>query len=338
MSSRLLVLGWHNIEPTWSFDGASTEAGRRGFERQVRWLRRWASVVPLGPALADLAAGRPLPSRAVALTFDDGYLDNATFAAPLLRDAGLTATFFLVPDFLSGTVTVWWEELGRAFAEATVTELRWDGERYDTSNPAARRAARTAVQEPLKLLDARARADAVAELSDRLAPAVHAGSARQFMNWEEAGQLLEAGHDIGSHTCTHPILSREVPTEQGRQLVESRRALEAAFGRTVDLLAYPNGRAVDYSPATLELVAEAGYRYAITTQAGITRRGAAPHAIPRLVVDSGTRVRDALRDLARERIRPSCSLGLDPTTAQPAGGPARGHQQCARGGAEQPKV
>src|SRR5687768_2534006 len=118
MGGRLLILCWHNIEPTWSFPGTSAEAGRRGFERQVRFLRRWANVVPLRPALADLVEGRPLPPRAVALTFDDGYLDNYTVASPILRAAGLPATFFLVPGFLSGTAQAWWEDLGWAFAHA----------------------------------------------------------------------------------------------------------------------------------------------------------------------------------------------------------------------------
>lgn len=299
MSRRLLVLGWHNIEPTWCFPGPSPEAGRRGFERQVRLLRRWATVVPLGQALDDLAAGRPLPPRAVALTFDDGYRDNATFAAPLLAAAELPATFFLVPDFLSGAVDVWWEELGRAFAHATAAELSWHGERYDLSGPAARRVARAAVEERLKVLDRRARAGAVAELADRLAPGAAQGSSRLFMDWEEAGGLVAAGHDIGSHTSSHPILSRELPDEQERQLVESRRALEDAFDRRVDLLAYPNGRGSDYDPATLELTARAGYRYAVTTRAGLVRSGAAPHEVARLVVDPLTPLRHVVRDLVR---------------------------------------
>ena len=141
MSRRLLVLGWHNIEPTWAFAGTSPEAGRRGFEQQVRLLRRFATVVPLRSALADLAEGRPLPRRAVALTFDDGYLDNVTVAAPVLHAAGLPATFFLVPGFLSGTRRVWWEELGLAFVHATAPELDWEGQRYGTADPDARRAA-----------------------------------------------------------------------------------------------------------------------------------------------------------------------------------------------------
>jgi hypothetical protein len=50
------VLGWHNVEPTWFFP-AAPGAGRRGFTRQLAFLRRFANVVPLGTALQALAEG-----------------------------------------------------------------------------------------------------------------------------------------------------------------------------------------------------------------------------------------------------------------------------------------
>lgn len=304
MSRRLLILCWHNIEPTWSFHGTSADAGRRNFERQVRLLRRWASVVPLGRALDDLAAGRALPPRSVALTFDDGYLDNATFAAPLLQAAGLPATFFLLPDFLSGRASAWWEELAQAFTDAKATEVRWDGERYDLSTWEQRRRALAVVVEQLKAVDSRERAGAVVELRERLAPTGGRATKRLFMDWDEARSLLRRGHDIESHTCTHPILGREQAVEQKRQLVESRRSLQQAFDRPIDCLAYPNGRAMDFSATTVELARAAGYRFAVTTQPGMTGSRSTAYTVPRLVVDSETTLRAALRDLVRASIRP----------------------------------
>jgi peptidoglycan/xylan/chitin deacetylase (PgdA/CDA1 family) len=295
MSRRLLVLGWHNIEPTWAFPGPSAEAGRRGFERQVRFLRRWTNVVPLRSALTDLAAGRPLPPRAVALTFDDGYLDNATFAAPLLHSEGLPATFFLVPEFLAGTSAAWWEILGRAVAQATVPTLRWAGERYDLTTPAARRIAADALADSLKTVDSRARADAVAELGRRLLPDGNGAPPRLFMTWDEADALPGLGHDIGSHTCGHPILSRETEADQKRELVASREALEARFGRPVDVLAFPNGRRQDYSDVTLDLVHAAGYEFAVTTRTALAGPRSAPAEIPRVLVDPATDLREVVR-------------------------------------------
>jgi peptidoglycan/xylan/chitin deacetylase (PgdA/CDA1 family) len=307
MSKRLLVLAWHNVEPSWFFHGRSPQAGRRGLERQVRLLKRYANVVPLRKALEDLAAKRSLPPRAVALTFDDGYRDQVTVAAPLLRAQGMPATFFLVRDFLSGDLEGWWEELGWVFAHATAAELRWGDRRHDTSSPRARRAAARAVADALKTLDSGRRQEAIAELRDRLAP-VGPPLERQFLDWDEAEDLLRQGHDIGSHTCQHPILSREVPTAQNRELVDSRRALEAHFGRPVDLLAYPNGRAEDYSQETLRLTRDAGYAFAVTTRPRLAGPATPPDEVPRLVLTAETDVRQVLSKASRVVRRTSSSL------------------------------
>ncbi len=99
--NRLLVLGWHNVDSTWCFP-APAGAGLRGLARQLRVLRSVANVVPLAAALADLTAGRSLPPRAVAITFDDGFANVADEAAPLLLERGLTATVFCVASRIGG--------------------------------------------------------------------------------------------------------------------------------------------------------------------------------------------------------------------------------------------
>ena len=90
-ASRLLVLGWHNVDGTWNFP-AKPGAGRRGMARQLTALSKLASVVPLTWALERLHNGVKLPPRAVALTFDDGYADTLTLAVPLLERLRLPAT------------------------------------------------------------------------------------------------------------------------------------------------------------------------------------------------------------------------------------------------------
>jgi peptidoglycan/xylan/chitin deacetylase (PgdA/CDA1 family) len=144
MGDRLLVLGWHNVGSTWLFP-SRPGAGPRGLERQLRFLRRSANVVDLGQALDALATGRPLPARAVAITFDDGYRDQLELAAPMLERLGLPATFFLIPGVLSRTVRPWWELIAWAFMRATRDAIAWEGTTMTLRTPAERRAALLAV-------------------------------------------------------------------------------------------------------------------------------------------------------------------------------------------------
>jgi len=47
-----------------------------------------------------LTIGAPLPVKPVVITFDDGYLDSYENAYPLLLERGMTATFFVSPEFI----------------------------------------------------------------------------------------------------------------------------------------------------------------------------------------------------------------------------------------------
>ena len=74
------------------------------FERQLRYLRRHRfECVTLYQIYDYLRGGAPIPERAVALTFDDGYLDNWVHVFPLLRRYGMKATIFVVVDLVENS-------------------------------------------------------------------------------------------------------------------------------------------------------------------------------------------------------------------------------------------
>ena len=80
----------------------------KDFEAFCRFFRRHFTVISLGEMVARLDGGRPL-DRTLAVTFDDGYLDNYEHAAPILRDLGLPATFFVVTDYIGSDMVPWWD-------------------------------------------------------------------------------------------------------------------------------------------------------------------------------------------------------------------------------------
>jgi peptidoglycan/xylan/chitin deacetylase (PgdA/CDA1 family) len=285
MGDRLIVLMWHNVEGTWCYPSAPG-AGTRGLAQQMRQLKRLASVVPLEDALEALAAERPLPPRTVAITFDDGYRDNLDLAAPLLQDLGLPATFFLVPGLLSQDVRPWWEIIARGFALARPAVVKWNGRALPTRGRRGRRAFLW-LAEHLKVLDLTTREERVDELLHVLQPEGNGGCDRLFLDWDGARELVRRGFSVGSHSMRHAILSREDPQEQFRDLMSSRRQLEAELDVPVNLLAYPNGTRSDYDANTIRAAARAGHTHALGAHAGVNRPSTPPYAHPRLAVEPG---------------------------------------------------
>jgi peptidoglycan/xylan/chitin deacetylase (PgdA/CDA1 family) len=89
------VLYYHSIHPSLSRSQRPAE-----FERQISWLReRDYAFFTFSDLLADGVKGKLSP-KSVAITFDDGYLDNYEYALPILLAHDIPATFFVVSNLI----------------------------------------------------------------------------------------------------------------------------------------------------------------------------------------------------------------------------------------------
>jgi peptidoglycan/xylan/chitin deacetylase (PgdA/CDA1 family) len=99
-----------------------------------------------------------------------------------------------------------------------------------------------------------------------------------LMDEVQVRDWLAAGQHIGSHTLTHPWLTRLAPDAAREEIVSSRRALQDRFGVPVEHFCYPYG---DCDKRVRDLVAEAGYHTACTTKTGINLAAQSPLELKR---------------------------------------------------------
>lgn len=127
------------------------------------------------------------------------------------------------------------------------------------------------------------------------------GEAREPMM--DAGQIREwlaAGHDIGSHTLTHPFLTQVSPAMAREEVTASRKKLEDLFERPVVHFCYPYG---DWNERVLDLVADAGYKTACTTDPGINTPAVSPLTLKRLTARYASRNLKALWSRLRALVK-----------------------------------
>lgn len=73
----------------------------RAFAAQMKWLAaNGYSTIDLPTLLAHRRGGAPTPKRSVVITFDDGFRECASVAAPAMEAHGFSATFFLVAGLM----------------------------------------------------------------------------------------------------------------------------------------------------------------------------------------------------------------------------------------------
>ena len=88
---------------------------------------------------------------------------------------------------------------------------------------------------------------------------------KPLMNWEEIREIHKHGIEIGSHTLTHPFLTK-IPKEKAKvEIEDSKKMLEDKLSTEINSFCYPYG---DYDERIRDLVMEAGYKYAFTTKEG----------------------------------------------------------------------
>lgn len=128
------------------------------------------------------------------------------------------------------------------------------------------------------------------------------GEARQpLMDETQVKEWLAAGHEIGSHTLTHPFLTRLSLKKAGEEISASKKKLEDCFGRSVRHFCYPYG---DWNPAVRDLVVAAGYETACTTEFGVNTKATPPFELKRILVRYQSISFKALKErLARTRFR-----------------------------------
>jgi peptidoglycan/xylan/chitin deacetylase (PgdA/CDA1 family) len=96
LSNRAVILCYHSVHSHRSFRSATPEL----FEMHLQWLKEHCDVVPLHELVSALSCDTRQSRVQVAITFDDGYVDNYEHAFPLLMKHGLAATFFITAGLL----------------------------------------------------------------------------------------------------------------------------------------------------------------------------------------------------------------------------------------------
>ena len=88
---------------------------------------------------------------------------------------------------------------------------------------------------------------------------------KPIMNWEHIKELHSLGFEIGSHSLTHPYLSKIDPQKAWEEIYTSKVILEDKLGTEIKAFCYPYG---DYSQQVRDMVQRAGYSIAFTTRHG----------------------------------------------------------------------
>ncbi len=288
----LAVLTYHRVGAAnvpAGLDRAVADVEPEELERQLAVVKAHCTVVSIADVRLFLR-GRKLPPNPVMITFDDGYSDCHDVALPILRRAGVPATFFVPTAFPGAGRLFWWDRVSLLLhrCQAERVELEYPrrlvlAPRADPEGAAAhvaRAIKRTPGVELERVWEELERVAGVA-----LAPAEErALAARQILSWDAVRSLDAAGMDVESHSHDHMVLNTLSPDAARRDLERSAAVLRDELGRAPFAVAYPVG----YELGGLLRGAPAGaaFELGFTNNTGLCDLGRFdPLNVPRLAMD-----------------------------------------------------
>jgi peptidoglycan/xylan/chitin deacetylase (PgdA/CDA1 family) len=256
------VLNYHGLRaddaPAGSMPFENLHVRASTFDAHCRMVRDVCTPISLDDWRGAVSERRPLPPRAVLITFDDGYRSVFTIGAPILRKYRLPAVVFACPEPMRERRLLWFDHVAARQGETAVES--WKARPYGEWR--------------------RTCADAAPIVADDHPCALMTAA-------DVAALARQDGIEIGAHTARHPILARATPAEQREEIVGGRDALAEWTGRTIRAFAYPNGRpSIDYTGDTVALVGDAGFDAAFTTRAAFAAATDPPLERPRYVIVS----------------------------------------------------
>jgi len=281
------------------------------FEAQLEHLKMHFNVVPMSSLADGVSSSQTKPT--IAITFDDGFKDNCTHAAPLLDWQELPATFYVTTTGVRQDHVYWWDALQDTLFFSDELPVRLE---MTINGLAVKFTFRSDRRLTKKLADQirpwnytlpipNERVALYMLLWHHIRPLTYAEQNKAIEDiraWADHKQFTQSKSvtmsvrdmqmlsqnplfTVGAHSVHHAMLSKQSNLDQAYEIRESKNQLEKWTGKPVTGFAYPYG---NFNKVTQAILREAGFQYAVSTEARAIARNDDPFALPRIQVRNWT--------------------------------------------------
>lgn len=232
--------------------------------------------------LIDIQNGQPLPQRSFVITFDDGFKNNLTVAAPILKKYRVPATVYLTTDFVSNNTMSWIDRIDWAIEQSGCIEkleltVPWQPSPKLLTDHNSRlsflKEVRSVVKSEKEINQTLLADDIQQQLGFDLTYSVY-GELDEKLTWSDVSELISSKlFTIGGHTHTHPIMSFLNESDLEFEVNHCLNLLEQEAGVVTEHFAYPEGLSHCYNDAVIGCLKDAGIKCCPTAEDGLNKMG-----------------------------------------------------------------
>jgi peptidoglycan/xylan/chitin deacetylase (PgdA/CDA1 family) len=257
------------------------------FESQIKYLKKHFNIIDLGSYLDFLYWQKELPSNSVIITIDDGYQDFYVVAFQILRNYEVPATVYLTADFIDKGIWLWHDLLNFGLKNTVLNKFTLNGRSFDLTNISGKSRLKLYLDQVCTSVAPIERDELINQVLEELRVKVPERPTPEYapLTWNQILEMSKHGISFGSHTCSHPILSK-LPTQDALyEIKESKKRLEDFMQREILSFCYPNGKEGDFNEHIKLLVKEAGFAGAMSLIYGMNDLKSDPYELRRMALD-----------------------------------------------------
>ena len=225
------------------------------FYQTLKSLKKYGKCLSMNEIIYHKIEKIPFQPNSFAITFDDGFENNYTVAAPILDELNLPATFYITTDFVQNNTMSWTDQI--EFGLETIDNnckkvvTPWNSQKINISNIEEKiffmKSLRSQVFEENfgdteKIVDwffDTIKMEKIINSDDQL---------DKKLSWSQLIKMSENNlFDIGGHTHTHRILSYLKPKEIDFEIKHCLKLLSEKANINTKHFAYPQGQANHYN-------------------------------------------------------------------------------------------
>ena len=272
---KLTVVTFHRVLPE-SLRQQYPYPGICVTPEELRWFCSFFQTYFTAGSLTDIyqrwLGGEQPEKPFMAITFDDGQLDNLQYGLPVLNEYDFKATFYIPTSNIDEASILWHDRIGycaraaRNQGEKSMLQTLKLAENFGIPSHLTGSFENHLVQHA-KRISPENRLNLVKAIEDMLEATPPEWG--RLMTWDEIRLIKQEGHEIGSHSMTHTLMPQCSDADLQYEITDSKQRLEDELKTEIPSFCYPNG---DYDARSVDAVNKAGYQNAVTTRWGKNQR------------------------------------------------------------------
>jgi len=293
-NSELAIYLFHGViekqvDPVRNYTGKHLE--KELFVNCMKTILRKGVPISMDEVLYFCENNLPFPKNAFAVTFDDGFENNISIAAPILADLKIPATIYITTKFINENSMSWIDRIELVVQDVPNCKLKvnWSSNEFCLSDSESRISFLRYVREYVKntpICDPNLFSQ---ELCERLGNAAILASNSQLdlkMNWDQVAYANQSGFlTIGGHSHTHPILSFLNHDDLAYEL-DTSLGMMSAIGVSPIHYSYPEGLKHCFSETVIDELKLRGVKCCPTAIDGVNSKNSNPFLLNRIMVNA----------------------------------------------------